>query len=270
MPVPEKPLLKWTGGKRWASVAIASLAPQVYGRYFEPFLGGGAVFFHLRAWPATLSDVNADLINAYSQIRDAPNALYNRLAKMKISEDAFYAVRASSPRSALTKAARLIYLNRVAFNGIYRVNRSGQFNVPYGCKPGTTLPTEEELLRASQALARRSIKVLDFEDALDAATRGDLVYADPPYTNKHNDNGFRRYNEQIFSWSDQVRLAAACHRAVKRGVSVIVSNANHAEVAQLYSEFSSRAACRYSGISGRSLSRGVVTEKIFYRVQATP
>ena len=259
-----KPFLKWTGGKRWLAAEVDELLPEEYGRYIEPFVGGGAVYFYLRAWPATLSDINAELINTYRQIRDNVDDVIDRLRGMRIDESTFLIVRNSRPRKPVTSAVRFLYLNRTAFNGIYRVNREGDFNVPYGCKPNTVLCDEDLLRAASRALQNRKLVSCDFESAVNSAVKGDVVYADPPYTTKHDNNGFRRYNEEIFSWEDQVRLASCCKRAAKRGVRVIVSNANHKPLIDLYSGFESRTIKRASLISGSSDGRGTVTECLLF------
>ena len=260
------PFLKWTGGKRWLASEIEAIAPAQYGRYIEPFLGGGAVFFHLRPWPASLSDINGDLINAYRQVRDDVNGVIDRLRRFRIDPDEYLNVRDSVPRRPITRAVRFLYLNRTAFNGIYRVNREGRFNVPFGCKPGTVLCDEAILRSASKSLQNRKLSVCDFKDAIDAAEAGDFVYADPPYTTKHDNNGFQRYNEVIFSWEDQVRLADCCRRAKKRGVQVIVSNANHSPILELYRGFRSKIVDRSSLISGPIHGRGKTVEAVVYYV----
>lgn len=259
-----QPFLKWTGGKRWLSSEIDAVIPIEYGRYIEPFLGGGAVFFHLRTWPASLSDVNEELINAYRQVRDNVEEVIVRLKSLKIDREQYLAIRATSPRKPITRAIRFLYLNRTAFNGIYRVNRKGEFNVPFGCKQNTVLCEEALLRSASSALQNRSLSVRDFQVAIENASAGDFVYADPPYTTKHDNNGFRRYNEVIFTWQDQERLAQCCHDAVERGVHVVISNANHKPVMQLYAGFRIRRVKRNSLISGTNGGRGVVNECLIY------
>jgi DNA adenine methylase len=261
-----RPFLKWAGGKRWIASSVAELLPKKRGRYFEPFLGGASVFFYLKAWPATLSDVNEELINLYSQVRDNLLEVTDRLRKLTIDPHTYAEIRNWRPRSPVTKAVRLLSLNRTAFNGIYRVNREGQFNVPFGCKTGTILCDDKSLLSASRSLQNRAVVCSDFESMIDRAAKQDIVYADPPYTTRHDNNGFRRYNESLFTWSDQERLAEACTRAVARGVSVIVSNAAHGEVASLYKEFHCKTVSRYTGVSAQAHGRGIVSEKLYFRI----
>ncbi|MEE9296123.1 MAG: Dam family site-specific DNA-(adenine-N6)-methyltransferase [Phycisphaerae bacterium] len=261
-----RPFLKWTGGKRWLGSVIELILPKQYNRYIEPFLGGGALFFRLRTWPASLSDINAELIHVYRQVRDNLEDVIARLAQLEIGPKAYREIRARTPRLPVTRAVRFLYLNRTAFNGIYRVNRQGKFNVPFGCKPGTVLCDEDLLRRASRALQNRGLHVCDFEEAIGCAGPGDLIYADPPFTTRHDNNGFRRYNEVIFSWEDQVRLAKCCRRAVKRGAHVIVSNANHEPLAELYQDFCVKYVTRRSLISASADGRGPVKECLLYRV----
>jgi DNA adenine methylase len=261
-----QPFLKWTGGKRWLADTVAEMLPERRGRYFEPFLGGASVFFYLKPWPATLSDVNKELINVYRQVRDNLPEVIERLRKLTIDAGTYAKVRESRPRTPVTKAVRLLYLNRTAFNGIYRVNRSGQFNVPFGCKVGTVLCNDKLLQSASRTLQNRIVACSDFEAMIDSAVRHDIVYADPPYTTRHDNNGFRRYNESLFTWSDQERLSESCVRAVGRGVSVIVSNAAHKEIGRLYKDFQSKTVSRYTGISGSTYGRGVVSEKLYFKI----
>jgi DNA adenine methylase len=204
------------------------------------------------------------LINTYCQIRDNVDNVIHRLTQLEIDPQQYLAIRDSRPRTPVTRAVRFIYLNRTAFNGIYRVNREGKFNVPFGCKPNTELCDDTLLRASSQALQNRSISVCDFEEAIDSAKQGDLIYADPPYTTKHDNNGFRRYNNVIFSWEDQERLALSCHRAASRGVHVYVSNASHGPLLNLYKGFSRRTVSRISMISGKTSGRGAVNESLLF------
>jgi DNA adenine methylase len=240
--------------------------PSSFNRYIEPFLGGGALFFHLRPWPATLSDINADLINAYEQVRNNVEEVIAHLSRFEICPSVYATTRATVPRLPIAQAARFLYLNRTAFNGLYRVNLHGKFNVPFGCKPGTVVCDEALLRAASAALQKRKLLTSDFERVIDQASKGDVVYADPPYTTKHNNNGFRRYNEIIFSWTDQERLAECCGRAVQRGVQVIVSNADHSPLVRLYKGFSIKRVSRQSLISGEPRGRCRVSECLLYHV----
>ncbi len=258
-----QPFLKWPGGKRWLAADITRAFPDGARRYVEPFVGGGAVFFRYRPASAVLADSNAELINVFRMVQTREDALIAGLRELAISRDEFHRIRAWRPRGALQRAVRFIYLNKTAFNGMYRVNRQGEFNVPFGCKPGTVLCDEPVLRAASETLRGCDLVVGDFEEVMDRAGARDLIYADPPYTVKHDNNGFRRYNEKIFSWDDQIRLADAARRAVTRGASVVVSNAHHDELLRLYEGFQASELQRTSCISGKTHARGRVREYLF-------
>src|SRR5579859_6602129 len=232
-----QPLLKWPGGKRGLCESILSLFPREYGRYWEPFLGGGAIFFALNPPTASLSDKNEDLIETYSVVRDEPNKLIQKLRRMKNSEGDYYRIRANRPADSVAKAARFIYLCTLAFNGIHRYNLRGEFNVPYGFKTHLSVCDSQRILACSAKLNRKTLRHGDFESILEGAGEGDLVYLDPPYTVAHNNNGFVKYNASIFSWQDQKRLAKAAKGARERGCYVIVSNADHSCVRELYRGF---------------------------------
>ena len=193
------------------------------------FMGGGAIFFGLAPTKALLSDTNAELINVYEAIRDHPTKLRALLKRFgeKHSAEFYYDIRGRSPRLIITRAARTLYLNRTCWNGLYRVNKSGHFNVPIGTKTSVIEPNED-FFAHSAALKRARLRVCDFEETIDRAKAGDLIFADPPYTVKHNLNGFLKYNENIFSWDDQVRLRDSLLRAKRRGAAVVTTNADHA------------------------------------------
>ncbi|MBE7183109.1 MAG: Dam family site-specific DNA-(adenine-N6)-methyltransferase [Methylobacterium mesophilicum] len=259
--------IKWAGGKRWLISRYRDLLPHSYRRYIEPFFGGGSIFFALKPTTAVISDANTQLIGTYKAIRDTPTELYAKLAEhaTKHSTEYYYALRAEIPLEALDRAARFLYLNRSCFNGLYRVNRQGQFNVPKGDKTAILLPTDN-FQSTSRHLANAEILSADFEHVLSRATAGDFVYVDPPYTVKHNNNGFLKYNQHIFSWADQERLADAVRDAVSRGAQVAISNAAHESIHGLYANFSQINEVERASVIGGSLaSRGTTTE---YLIQA--
>ena len=169
------PLLKWPGGKRDLLKHLSLLVPKSFNRYFEPFLGGGALFFSICAYPATLSDANEDLIECYRAIRDKPTEVVAHLRKLKNTKTAYLRVRESHPRTTVGRAARLVYLTTLSFNGIYRVNLDGVFNVPYGWKKHLDVVQESRILETSAALRGRTLMCEDFEAAVAGATKGDLV-----------------------------------------------------------------------------------------------
>jgi DNA adenine methylase len=168
----------------------------------------------------------------------------------------YYDVRDQQPKCAAERAARVIYLNRTCFNGIYRVNRLGEFNVPKGTRDSVVLGSDD-FAQASRLLRRAELRVADFEVLVNDAKRADLIFADPPYTVRHNLNGFIKYNEKLFSWDDQVRLAAGLARARDRGAHVVSTNANHQSLRRIYRSlgFRLREISRFSGISADAASR---------------
>lgn len=258
------PFLKWAGGKRWLVQDHPYLIPLNFKRYIEPFLGSAALFFHLQPEQAVLSDTNQELIDAYKAIRDYPVEV-NRQLKIHHrlhSEDYYYKVRSSTPRTPHTKAACFIYLNRTCWNGLYRVNLDGQFNVPVGTKTNVILETDD-FEAVAKILKKVEFHCDDFEKIIDAAEEGDFVFADPPYTVKHNINGFVKYNERLFAWGDQVRLRDALFRAKERGVKILATNAAHDSLRELYKGyFDFEEKSRRSTIASKAWRRGTYDELI--------
>jgi DNA adenine methylase len=252
------PFLKWPGGKRWFVFYYSKVLPTNYTRYIEPFLGAGSLFFHLRPKKAVLGDINADLINVYEVIKDNWVLLENLLREHQENHGSryYYRVRDMRPRSAVRKAARFIYLNRTCFNGIYRVNLAGRFNVPKGTKDEVVLESDN-FLEIARTLSNADLRACDFEPLIADARKGDLVFADPPYTVRHNINGFLKYNETLFSWADQERLAKSLAAARRRGATIVATNANHQSVRELYKaqKFRLSVVSRFSPISASSQSR---------------
>ncbi len=252
------PFLKWPGGKRWFVAGHAHLLPQTRGTYIEPFLGGASVFFHLKPRRALLGDKNSELIAVYEGIRTDWRAIDAILRKHqeKHSKRHYYKVRQDRPICALERAARLLYLNRTCFNGIYRVNRLGEFNVPKGTKRSVLLDSDN-FAKVARMLQGAELHATDFEVLIDRAGDGDLVFADPPYTVRHNLNGFIKYNETLFSWADQERLVKALARARGRGAAIVATNAYHESVCELYEAHGFRLSVvsRFSSISASANSR---------------
>jgi DNA adenine methylase len=258
-----KPFLKWAGGKRWLVEKATLDFPQYSGRYLEPFLGGAAVFFHLQPRNAILSDLNEQLIETYQALKDDWRLVqrYLREHQKYHSEKYYYRVRHSAPRSRFTRAALFLYLNRSCWNGLYRVNRQGQFNVPKGTKTAIILP-EDDFEAVAASLANATLMTADFATCIEMAEAGDLLFVDPPYTTAHNFNGFIKYNQTIFSWDDQLRLRDCLVAAVKRGANVILTNAAHESIRQLYASIADEMhiISRLSVISGQNHGRGPANE----------
>lgn len=260
-----EPFLKWAGGKRWLVASGLFPTPDKYSRFIEPFVGGGAIFFHLSPKAAVISDLNEDLIELYKTMRDSPEELHAEMAchQSAHSDNYYYKTRNDVPETPLARAARFLYLNRTCWNGLYRVNLAGRFNVPRGTKD-TVLFEGENFLTFSQALKGADIRCSDFEEIIDEAEKGDFLFVDPPYTVKHNVNGFLKYNEKIFRWEDQIRLKNSIDRATKRGAYVVMTNADHQSVRDLYADVLDYASIeRHSVLAGAASRRGLTTEALF-------
>ncbi len=234
-----RPFLKWAGGKTQLLPELLARCPASIGTYFEPFVGAGALFFALASDAAraprraVLADANAELMAAYAAVRDAPEALAGRLGALEacyLAGDAaerermYYEVRASTPEAPLDCAARLIFLNKTCFNGLYRVNQRGEFNVPHGRYRAPRIADRETLCAASRALAGVELRTLDFAEACEDARPGDFVYFDPPFHPLSVTSSFTQYTRQAFGRAEQVRLKQCIDTLTVRGVAVLLSN----------------------------------------------
>jgi DNA adenine methylase len=263
-----RPFLRWAGSKRGLLRPLVQVLPSRFRTYREPFMGSGSLFFALEPTNAVLSDSSPDLIETFDAVRGGVDAIVRHLKPLKPDSDLFYRIRRKRSRGPFKRAAEFIYLNKTGWNGLYRVNSKGQFNVPYG-RPKTDNIADYGNLRAcSKALARAGVQLRcsDFEDALRDVGSGDLVFLDPPYVTRHNNNGFVDYNEKLFSWVDQTRLASLALSLADDGVSVIVMNAAHEELKELYPSFKFVGFERASTLASDPTKRGTVTEGIFYRL----
>lgn len=257
-----KPFLKWAGGKRWLFESGQFSLPHFKGRYFEPFLGGGAVFFERQPTNAILSDANSRLIELYTVIRDELEEFEELLRNhaRKHSREYYYELRSKRLGKSAASAAQFLYLNRTCWNGLYRENLKGRFNVPIGTKQNVIL-SSDNFAAWSRALQKIRLECRDFEEAIEEAGDGDFIFVDPPYTVRHNINGFVKYNQNIFAWKDQIRLRDALKRAAERGVSFAMTNADHDSIRELYAGFGvHRCLERHSVIAGQSIHRSLATE----------
>ena len=246
-----KPFLKWAGGKAKLAPRVAERAPARISRYHEPFLGGGAVFFALHAsgriGAATLADGNEDLIATWRAVQSdvesviaALGTLASRYLALGPSERTFfyYDVRDKRrPRSPAGKAARLIFLNKTCYNGLYRVNRQGRFNVPHGRYERPTIRDAERLRAASRSLAGAALYAEDFAEACERAEPGDFVYLDPPYQPLSATSAFTSYTSADFGFADQQRLRETFDGLTARSVSALLSNSSHPDIRDLYRDY---------------------------------
>lgn len=254
----EKSFLKWAGGKTRYATTLVSLAPPYTGCYREPFLGSGAVFFELRPAAAVLSDANPELIACFSAVADDPHGVMKRLDGMPNNREYFETVRRQDPAnlSVMERAARVIYLNKTSFRGLWRVNRRGEFNTPYGAYDRPYY-NRENMLRAAKALTAAELLNCDFEEALNRAEPGDWVYLDPPYVPLGGWADFKRYTPGQFGEADHERLSGAMTRASARGVFVTMTNSDTPFVRDLFGkEFSMHLLATRRDINLQSAKRG--------------
>ncbi len=260
------PFLKWAGGKGQLLPPILSRMPaEIVGTYVEPFIGGGAVFFELarlgRITRAKLFDRNAELIATYRAVRDDVEAVIAALARHHNDEEHYYDVRALDPQDLepAERAARTIFLNRVGFNGLYRVNASGEFNVPFGRYKNPRICDEHGLRLASQALRIAEIEVADFEESCARVEPGDVVYLDPPYLPVSRTASFTSYSG-AFGEDDHRRLASVFASLVDRGAFALLSNSDTKLARQLYAGFKITTVQATRAINSKADRRGAVRE----------
>jgi DNA adenine methylase len=235
-----RPLMKWAGGKRQLLPQLMAASPGGFHRYIEPFIGGGAMFFHLRPESAVIADSNLELINLYRAVAADPSGVFDATKSMANTEEFFYELRAIdwTILEPVHAAARTLFLNRTCFNGLYRVNRKGQFNVPFGRYAKLSIPDLEHLTSASEALKKSEIVEGDYLDVLNRyAGPGDFVFLDPPYLPVGQYSDFKRYTKEQFSEDDHRLLAQEVHRLVDIGCDVLLTNSNHPLVHELYKDY---------------------------------
>ena len=261
-----KPFLRWAGGKQWLSKRLRQMVPQQIGKYYEPFLGGGSLFFRLLPERGVLSDVNERLVETYRSLRDEPLEVIAALERWENDEATYYLVRDFDYNVSAFRSAQLIYLNRTCWNGLYRVNLSGNFNVPYGHHERKVFDADH-LLRISASLQDVELRHGDFSSAVRDVTEGDFVYFDPPYTTQHSQNGFLKYNQKLFTWEDQKRLGRTAVELANRGCNVVVTNANYDPILHLYPGFSYKILSRSSVLAANPDNRQITTEFLIYSSQ---
>jgi len=263
-----KPFLRWPGGKQWLVRRLSKIFPKNWNKYFEPFLGGGSLFFASRPCSARLGDLNERLIETYIAVRDQPLDVIEVLSQWHNSKENYYQIRSQIFKDNIRKAAQTIYLSKTCWNGLYRVNKDGHFNVPFG-NHNRAVYDRENIIRASKTLQTAELIACDFEKLIKSAKCNDFVYLDPPYTVLHSKNGFRQYNDRLFSWNDQIRLANTANKLMDKGCLVVISNANHPEVIKLYHRFEYYKLNRHSILAANPEKRCKTEEALFLSFQAS-
>jgi DNA adenine methylase len=263
---PVRPVLKWAGGKSGSLPHILAALPAEIDTYYEPFIGGAAVFFALvregRFKKAVLSDRNPELIDVYRGLKKGPGPILEILEKYTHSEAAYYEIRAKDPKklSLNERVARTIFLNKTGYNGLYRVNSRGEFNVPFGRYKKPNYKDEHNLRLVSAALAGVTLVVQDFDKAIKDAKPGDAVYFDPPYDPVSKTSSFKAYHNVDFGQDDHRRLKDAFVRLAERDVAVVLSNSDTPFTTELFEEWKPKKVDVLRPINSKAESRGAVQE----------
>jgi DNA adenine methylase len=261
-----KPFLRWAGGKRWLLPLIENLLiNHPIDKYYEPFLGGGSVFFHIDFQKAFISDINPDLINTYKEIRDNLSLIIKILGTFENTEENYYQVRDNHNSEDKTyNAARFIFLNHTSYNGLYRVNKQGYYNVPYGYK--RTFNIDFENLKLVQSKLKQSVIYhRSFETIEEFINPGDTIFLDPPYTVSHNKNGFIKYNQKLFTLDDQVKLSKLVDKIIEKNAYYILTNGAHEAIKKIFLKNNSNMIVleRQSLLGGKNAKRAKIEEYLF-------
>lgn len=260
------PIVKWAGGKRQLIFELLKNMPKSYNRYFEPFIGGGALFFELQPKNAYISDANEELVNLYLVIKNNINELIEDLKKHEVSKEYFLQIRSIdrdykyNKLSNIQKASRFIYLNRTCFNGLYRVNSQGQFNVPFGHYKNPRIIDKHNLLNCSKLLQTTEIKNADFSKILNHVKKGDFVYFDPPYAPINATSSFTSYTKDGFNIDMQFKLRDVCDKLNSMGVHFLLSNSDTPLVNELYENYTIKKVFASRAINANANGRGKITE----------
>jgi len=263
-----EPILKWAGGKRKLIPEILALFPPDYRKraYHEPFLGGGAVFFKIKPKSGTINDINPHLMNFYEIVRDCPEDLIEVTSQYSFDEETYYKLRDRFNQTGLSKKERasiLLYLNKTAYNGLYRVNSKGEFNVPFGSYRNPTIVPKQSIRAASKKLKNVKILCTDFSYITKYANTGDLCYLDPPYQPVSSTSNFTSYFSDGFDFSDQIRLRDTCVELHYKGVYFVLSNGYAKKIIEIYKEknpFRTEIVKARRSISSKASTRGPVNE----------
>lgn len=263
--------IRWAGGKSWLVPFVQDMVSELsYINYHEPFMGGASIFFSLEEPGISyLSDINEELINAFAAVRDNPKRVIGYLSEYSNDEECYYAVRESEPRGKYKRAARFLFLNAYSFNGIYRVNKQGKYNVPYGYRINISIDYER-ILQVSEKLKKTVLKVQDFADAKADIKAGDFVFLDPPYVvPKESSEVFIKYNQTLFSLEDQFRLAEFIDWINNQQAYFILTNAYDETILNIFQNRGNGRVItreRSSLIGGKQAYRGKIKEYIFTNI----
>ncbi len=265
-----KPFIKWVGGKRQLIDELEKRLPKEYNNYFEPFIGGGALLFHLKPKNATINDYNSELTNLYTVVKENVEELIQDLKKHKNEHDYYYEIRSwdrnkrgYAQRSDVRKAGRFIYLNRTGYNGLYRVNRNGENNVPYGRYKNPRILDEDNLKACSEYL--QSVKICndDFEKVIkENVKKGDFVYFDPPYVPVNKTSSFTSYTDQGFDEAMQTRLRDLCIYLGDIGAKFMLSNSDTPLINELYKDFKIDKVLASRAVNSKGSGRGKIYEVV--------
>jgi len=270
-PLKAEPFLKWAGGKGQLLKQYEPFFPSKFNNYLEPFVGGGAVFFHLyntgrlsNGKEVILIDSNEELINCYSVIKKNVNKLIRILSNSEYmnDENAYYQIRTEEPQNKFERAARTIYLNKTCFNGLYRVNSKGKFNVPFGRYKNPLICNTEKLRSVNLALKNVEVICSDFKKCLEFTKRGDFIYFDPPYQPLSKTSSFTSYTKDSFDEEDQEKLCKVFKELDKRGSKVMLSNSDTKFIRNLYKGFTTKTVLAKRAINCKASGRGEITELV--------
>jgi DNA adenine methylase len=272
-----RPVLKWVGGKRRLIDEIIQLFPSDYKEraYHEPFFGGGALFFHLEPLAGSINDVNKRLMNFYKVLRDRPHELIDEASKLVYDKHEYYRLRARFNKMNLgevEEAAILLYLNRTGYNGLYRVNSKGEYNVPFGRYKNPTLVDRERILNASKLLKKIIINSDRFDSVKKYANNGDLVYLDPPYFPISDTSDFTSYSKSGFNYHDHINLRDLCIELNDNSVFFVLSNSYTEPIIELYEDikdFGIKKVTMNRAINSKPSKRGEVSEILVTNIPCT-
>ncbi len=263
------PFVKWVGGKRQLIKELDKHIPQQFSKYYEPFVGGGAVFFHIQPAKAVINDSNEELINLYKVIKESPEALIKDLKKYKNEEKYFYEVRGMDrdkekygKLNNIQRASRIIFLNKTCYNGLFRVNSAGEFNSPFGRYKNPAIVNEITINAVSHYLSKNEITILnaDYQAVLSKVRKGAFVYLDPPYDPISDSSSFTGYTKHGFDRTEQERLKTVCDKLDNKGVKFLLSNSPTEFIKKLYKNYTICSIEAKRAINSKRDGRGAITE----------